>query len=285
MAQKQIISGNKMSLRSSASKQIKRIESISGNLGSIGDFLVSTMESILLSMVATAAPLLVLIFVFIMGNGIKYISSSWLAVVFILVGAVLLGLNVFFVNPSQGSQAIVSFKYWYTKINGRNKQTVIKLTPYRWAKQDGQHGTLESVYKGHRRYLACIKVHGSVSQTTFDSELEILWSLNRSSIRALERTTVRTTINMIGRPKTSPKIIAPNATPNMKKRRDEITKGVKSQGILQTIDTYVVLDSPSYQELRKKVNNQFTFYRQGLVVTAKQLYGEEINDLLQTLFG
>lgn len=285
MAVKQSISGNKMSLRSTAAKQIKRIESISGNMGSIGDFLVSTWESILLSMAALAAPILVLLFVFIMGNGSKYIGKSWISVVSIIIGAVLVSVNVFFVNPSQGSQAIVSFKYWYAKINGRSKQTVITLTPYRWAKQDGQKRTLETTYKGRRRYLSFIKIHGSVSQTTFDDELEQLWALNKNSIRALERTTVRTTINMIGRPKTAPKIIASNATPDMERRRDEIERSVKSLGRLQTINTYIVLDSPSYQELRKKVGNQFTYFRKGLVVTAQELKGEEVIDLIDQLFN
>ena len=61
MAQFQRDSGNKMSLRSEALDQIKRIDSISQSMGSLGDFLVSTLLSILASLVIFAVfPLIAL---------------------------------------------------------------------------------------------------------------------------------------------------------------------------------------------------------------------------------
>ena len=54
---------------------------------------------------------------------------------------------------------------------------------------------------------------------------------------------------------------------------------------MQTLDTYIMLDAPSWSELQKKVANQFTFYRQGLVVTAQVLSGDKLKETVQNLFA
>lgn len=285
MAQPQYFSGNKMSLRSSAGDQIHRIESISGNMGAIGDLLVSTMKSILLSLATLALPNIIMIVVFINGAGIKNLKHTWIPIVIVVIGSVLLALNVFFVNPSRGSQLIVSFQYWQKLINENHKRELIMYTPYRFAKQDASHSSLESVYKGHKKYTAVLKVHGSVSETSFDDDLVQLNKLNANSLGALEHSTVRTTINAIGKPKIKPKVLAKNATPGMQQRSAEITRTVRSIGNTQTLDTYIMIDSPTWNELEKKVANQEVFFRQGLVVTAQVLSGDELKQTMQLLFA
>ncbi|HJF09488.1 MAG TPA: hypothetical protein K8V23_01585 [Lactobacillus crispatus] len=277
-------SGNKTSLRASAGDQIHRIESISGNMGAIGDTLVSTMKSIILSAVALAAPILVLIFVFLAGSGVKNLKHTWISVVIIVIGSIMFALNVFFVNPSRGNQLIVSFKYWQKLINGTSKRVLIHPEPYRFARQDPNRASLEGLYKGRKRYTCIFKVHGSVSQTSFEDDLEQLSAINRNSIRALERTTVRTIINSIGKPVIHPKVLAKNATPGMRQRLKEITDTVRSIGNAQTLDTYIMLDAPSWAELEKKISNQEVYFRQGLVVTAKLLAGDELKETMHKLF-
>lgn len=129
-----------------------------------------------------------------------------------------------------------------------------------------------------------IKVHGTVSQTSFDDDLTQLAVINRNSLRALERTTVRTTINVIGKPAIVPKTIARNATPGMEQRLSEITRTVNNIRNAQTLDTYLMIDSPTWTELQKKVNNQIVFFRQGLVVTAQVLAGDELKETIHELF-
>lgn len=284
MAEPKYFSGNKMSLRSSALDQIKRIDSISGNLGAIGDSLVSTLKSILLSAATLAAPIIILIFVFVLGAGFKNLKHTWLPIIIIVIGSILLALNVFFVNPSRGSQFLVSLDYWHNLINNNQLRLLIHHKPYRFAKQDPNHASLEGIYRRHKRYTAIIKVHGSVSQTSFDDDLNQLCIINRNSLRALERTTVRTTINVIGKPKIEPKILAKNPTPGMKRRLQEITRTTKSIGNAQTMDTYIMLDSPTWSELQKKLASQITFFNQGLVVTARVLAGEELKETMNKLF-
>lgn len=284
MAQPREYSGNKMSLRSSAGDQIHRIESISGNLGSIGDTLVSTNKSIILSIAVLALPNIIMIFIFMYGSGIKNLKNTWIPILMVVIGSILMFLNVFFVNPSRGSQLIVSFDYWRKLIAENHERELIKHTPYRFARQDASRASLESVYKGHKRYTAVIKVHGAVSQTSFDDDLTQLTVINRNSLRALERTTVRTTINVIGKPKIENKNLSPNATPGMEQRLSEITRTVKNIRNAQTLDTYLMIDSPTWTELQKKVNNQIVFFRQGLVVTAQVLAGDELKQTIYDLF-
>lgn len=102
MAQPREYSGNKMSLRSSAGDQIHRIESISGNLGSIGDTLVSTMKSIILSIVVLALPNIFMIFIFMYGSGIKNLKHTWIPILMVVIGSILMFLNVFLLTRRVG---------------------------------------------------------------------------------------------------------------------------------------------------------------------------------------
>ena len=137
------------------------------------------MKSIILSAVALAAPILLLIFVFLAGSGVKNLKHTWIPILMVVIGSILMFLNVFFVNPSRGSQLLVSFDYWRKLIADNHKRELVKYTPYRFARQDASRASLESVYKGHKRYTAVIKVHGTVSQTSFDDDLTQLAVINR----------------------------------------------------------------------------------------------------------
>lgn len=288
MAEKKSFAGNKMSLRSGPGEQIHRISWLANNMHGLGDVLVSTQMSALAALGIGAVPLIILVFVFLMSNGAKNIGHLWLPVILVITGAVLLALNIVFVNPSQGWQFKISFQYWHRLLANNQKGVVNHCMDYRFVKQDAEKASLESVDTIHhqRRYLAVIKVHGGVSPTSFDADLNRLCQLNYASIRALERSTVRTTVNAVGRPEIKPKILAKNSTPAMRRRQEEISRANRSGASqMQTLDTYIMLDAPSWSELQKKVANQFTFYRQGLVVTAQVLSGDKLKETVQTLFA
>ncbi len=275
--------GNKASLRAGTGDSPHRINVVSGSLGKIADSVISTNKSIIFAGAVMAFPIISMVGI-IIASGVNYLALI-LPGLLIVIGSVLFGLNFFFINPSQGLQAKIGLRYWRELFSGQSKKYFIKATPYRFVKADGQKASLEGMYKGRHRFIAIAKVHGSVTQTAFDSDLAALRDLNYASIRALDRNTIRTTVNAIGVPKIEPKPLAANATEAMKVRRDEITRGVRQQGRIQTLDSYIMLDAPSWQELQKKLNNQITYWNNGLVVTAQILQGKQLKQTMDDLFA
>ena len=203
MAQFQRDSGNKMSLRSEALDQIKRIDSISQSMGSLGDFLVSTLLSILASLVIFAVFPLIALGVAVKGAGLITNAIPFIGV---LIGSFLVALNALFVNPSQGSQLLISIRYILSQFGDNNKRYWRKDRYFRFSTKDPECAVLESKYKGRTHYTLVYKVQGTVSQTSFDDDLLYLKEVNKNAIDGLEKDTVRTTINFIGIPRTKPSI-------------------------------------------------------------------------------
>lgn len=278
--------GNKMSLRSTAMKQIKRINAISNSLGSLGDLLTSTFESIILAIVVLAV---IVIIGFYATFGITHfnnVKSNILPFVLICIAALIIALNVLLINPSQGSQAIVSIKYWVDEItSSKHIQELQKVKPYRFYKRSLDRSVLESRYKKHRHYTAIFRVQGSVSRTSFNEDLVTLRNLNENSLESLDRNTTRTIINLIETPKITQKAVAANATAEMKARSHRLNDVIKQLGDVQTLETYVVLDSRNTRQLKKAINNHYNYFSQGLVVTARLLKGNELKQTIQKLFG
>lgn len=276
--------GNKASLRARPEQQLKRIESISGNMGSIGDFFVSTWLSIILSLVAFAVPIMLLILVMLAGDGHKVFIKDIIPIIMIIVGTILLTLNVFFVHPTRGDELLVSLDYWFKEIHDDHHQELIKYKPFRFYKRSLDHSILEAQYKGHKYYLTVIKVQGTVSRTSFDADLAYLHGLNKGSLEALEKDTERTIVNFIGQPKNKIKPLALNASPAMRDRAETLHRVVKDLGEMQSLETYVILDSRSVNRLMRKVSNQFNFFNRGLVVSARVLKGKELKQFVNRLF-
>ena len=281
---KRIDVGNKASLRARPDQQLKRIESISSHMGPIGDFFVSTWASILLSMVAVAAPIFLLILVMFGDDGTKVFVKDLIPMTMIIVGAILLALNVFFVHPTRGDELLVSLDYWFKSIHDDHRQELLKYKPMRFYKRSLDHSILEAQYKGHKHYLTIIKVQGTVSRTSFDADLAYLHDLNKGALEALEKDTERTIVNFIGQPKNKIKPLALNASPAMQDRAETLHRVVKDLGEMQSLETYVVLDSRSVNRLMRKVSNQFNFFNRGLVVSARVLKGKELKQIATRLF-
>lgn len=280
-----IESGNKTSLRKKATQEVHPIPGLSENLGVLGDTYSTTFSSTIMALAALAAPLIIYAFVFLVSDAGKYLGHSWISIVTVLIGSILLALNVLFVNPSYGNQLLLSFHYWSDALKGNQKQYQVYPQKFRFSNNDPSKSTLETVYQRHHVYLTVVKAHGSVSKTTFASDKKILQEINRGSLDALGLNSERAVINGIGHPTIKPKIINPNATPHMVARQQEISRGIHSLGTLQTLDTYLVISAPSYPELVQRVNNQFNYFNQGLLVSAQVLHGKKLKDTIHNLLS
>ncbi|WII29770.1 hypothetical protein [Ligilactobacillus salivarius] len=282
MAQFQPDSGNKMSLRSEALDQIKRIDSISRSMGSLGDFLVSTLLSILASLVIFAIFPLLALGLSTTGAGLLKNSVPFVGVI---IGSFLIALNALFVNPSQGSQLIISINYLLSQFGDTNKRYWRKDRYFKFSNRNPNRTVLESKYKGRTHYTLVYKVQGMVSQTSFDDDLLYLKIINKNAINSLEKDTIRTTVNFIGIPRTKPKTLNPNATREMQLRQRTLSRIVTGLQDTQVLETYIVLDNESYDSLMKKARAHEVFFNQGMVVTYHMLKGDELKKLINKLYA
>lgn len=276
-------SGNKTSLRKKATQETHPIPVISENLGVLGDTYSSTFASSLMALVALAGPIIIFILIFFSTNAGKYLGRSWISIVMIVIGSILLAMNVFFVNPSYGNQLRLSMRFCSEVVKGSKKQYQVYPNLYRFSNNDPSKSTLETIYQKHHVYFSVIKAHGSVSKTTFDEDLAILKNINKGSLDALGLTAQRDIINGVGHPVIHPKHINKNATPNMITREKEISRGIHSLGTLQTLDTYVIIVAPSYAELIQRINAEFKYFNKGLLISAQVLQGKKLQETIHSL--
>lgn len=278
-------SGNKMSLRSSAMDQIKRVSWISKNLGVLGDMLTSTFKSILIASIVAALPIIVSVPLAFQSCGGANAGKNLVFFIFSTIGAVMLGLNILMINPSQGSQLKVSFKFISRMVNDSHLKELQDVKPYRFYRNDRSKATLESRYKRKRRYTSIFQVQGAISRTSFEEDLVHLRNLQRDLMKTMQRDTVRTTINYIGVPKIKRKTVAENATPEMQARAYDLTSVIDDLGDMQVLKTYIVLTSSNPRNLQKEVENHMHYFGKGLTVTAKLLASEELKKTMKQLFS
>lgn len=278
-------SGNKMSLRSSAMDQIKRVSWISKNLGTLGDMLTSTFKSILIASIVAALPIIVSVPLAFQSCGGANAGKNLVFFIFSTIGAVMLGLNILMINPSQGSQLKVSFRFISRMVNDSHLKELQDVKPYRFYRNDRSKATLESRYKRKRRYTSIFQVQGAISRTSFEEDLVQLRNLQRDLMKTMQRDTVRTTINYIGVPKIKRKIVAENATPEMRARAYDLERVIDDLGDMQVLKTYIVLTSGNPRNLKKEVENHMHYFEKGLTVTAKLLAGEELKKTMKQLFS
>lgn len=285
MAKQTIYAGNKVSLRASAFQQIHRVESIASTLGVLGDMLVSTTLSCLIALASLGGGALYGFHLITTGPGLNDIAGTVIPALLVMAGTVLIALNVLFVNPSQGSQFVVSFKYWKDLVNDSQKGYLQKPKPFKLSKNSLDKSIIETISNKKRWFFNVFKVQGKVSTTSFDDELEYLSKLNKEALGSLERDTVRTTMTFIGKPKIRRKKTAVNATPEMEERIREIERVTKSIKNAQTIETFVVIASPNAQALRNKSNAQRNFWERGLVTMYYGLKENELKKFMRKVMG
>lgn len=274
-----------MSLRQTAFTIVHRVEFISNMLGPLGDMLSSTWISIILSIVVGGFSIIGALLLVALGTGLNNLGNVLLPFIAIVLGAALLTINVLMVNPSQGSQFKVSFRYWINELYDSKKGYRIKLKPFAFSKKSEEKDIIEQIFDGKRYYFTVIKIQGKVSQTSFDSDLLALSDLNKDSLGALERDTQRTVVNYIGTPHIKEKVLPSNATPAMKRRLETLSRVINELDDAQTLETYMILASKNYKILRVKRNNQFKHLNAGLVTTAYQIRGTEAKKVIKKLLG
>lgn len=274
-----------MSLRQTAFTIVHRVEFISNILGPLGDMLSSTWISIILSIVVGGFSIIGALLLVALGTGLNNLGNVLLPFIAIVLGAALLTINVLMVNPSQGSQFKVSFRYWINELYDSKKGYRIKLKPFAFSKKSEEKDIIEQIFDGKRYYFTVIKIQGKVSQTSFDSDLLALSDLNKDSLGALERDTQRTVVNYIGTPHIKEKVLPSNATPSMKRRLETLSRVINELDDAQTLETYMILASKNHKILRVKRNNQFKHLNAGLVTTAYQIKGTEAKKVIKKLLG
>ncbi len=274
-----------MSLRQTAFTIVHRVEFISNILGPLGDMLSSTWISIILSIVVGGFSIIGALLLVALGTGLNNLGNVLLPFIAIVLGAALLTINVLMVNPSQGSQFKVSFRYWINELYDSKKGYRIKLKPFAFSKKSEEKDIIEQIFDGKRYYFTVIKIQGKVSQTSFDSDLLALSDLNKDSLGALERDTQRTVVNYIGTPHIKEKVLPSNATPSMKRRLETLSRVINELDDAQTLETYMILASKNHKILRVKRNNQFKHLNAGLVTTAYQIKGIEAKKVIKKLLG
>lgn len=274
-----------MSLRQTAFTIVHRVEFISNILGPLGDMLSSTWISIILSIVVGGFSIIGALLLVALGTGLNNLGNVLLPFIAIVLGAALLTINVLMVNPSQGSQFKVSFRYWINELYDSKKGYRIKLKPFAFSKKSEEKDIIEQIFDGKRYYFTVIKIQGKVSQTSFDSDLLALSDLNKDSLGALERDTQRTVVNYIGTPHIKEKVLPSNATPSMKRRLETLSRVINELDDAQTLETYMILASKNHKILRFKRNNQFKHLNAGLVTTAYQIKGTEAKKVIKKLLG
>lgn len=278
-------SGNRFSLRSKTNHIIKRIDFVSNRLGALGELLVTTMESMLITLFPMAFGIY-LMFHFAWAEHGKLIKPNLLPIALILAGTILICLNTLMVNPSFGSQFIVSLKFLSKKISTRKERKEwIKFSPYKFYKEIIDKSVLETRYKGKKRLVVVYQVRGSVSNINFDSDLEYLAKKNSQLLRNMERDTVITTINSIQSTKIELKKIPDNATPAMIRKRDlnyKITSNLRHN---QQIDTKIIIVAPDEDVLRARIESAETAFRQGLVIGYRRIKGKELKKSFYDIYG
>ncbi|STE38125.1 hypothetical protein [Enterococcus mundtii] len=278
-------SGNRFSLRSKTNHIIKRIDFISNRLGALGELLVTTMESLLITLFPMAFGLY-LVFHYAWAEHGKLIKPNLIPIALIILGTFLVCLNTLMVNPSFGSQFLVSIKFLSKKISTRNERKGwTKFFPYRMYKDINDKSVLETRYKGRKRLIVMYQVRGSVSNINFESDLEYLAKRNSQLLRNMERNTVITTVNSIQSTKIELKNLPDNATPAMIRKRDlnhKITSNLRHN---QQIDTKVVIAAPDEDVLRARIESIETAFRQGLVIGYHRIKGDDLKKSFYEIYG
>ncbi|KRL79204.1 hypothetical protein FC36_GL000857 [Ligilactobacillus equi DSM 15833 = JCM 10991] len=276
-------SGNKFPLRAKGSDMLKRFGIISDHIGALGDVLVSTWGTIVMSFVVV---LLGVFVVFIIGS--KYteiLLQNIPALVIFMLSIIGIALQVFFVNPSQGMQFKVSTHFLRRRFD-RFGRTIApeKLRPFRFAKNVDTKDVLVRDTADGITYLALYSVTGVYSPVSFDNELERYANLDANVLANLERDTTLTTAVGITRVEATKLELPDNATQAMIiERNRRYQKSIRDSNNKKIVTT-MVLSAPSLEILQKRMNSLEIQFRNGLVVGYYRLSGAELKKAIKEIY-
>lgn len=276
--------GNRANLRSKAVNQIKRVTAISEHLGALGDFLVTTWGGVLVSLGVLAVGF-IFIFLVLRLADMHIFFENMLPALLMLIGVVLLALNALLTNPVQGSQAIVSAKFIFTKIKNFGTSKIRRREKWFRFWDNGKKDIIETIYRRKHYYVAVYNVRGIVSPTTFDSDLEVAASADEGLLHNNERDTTLVTVVSIDKTHVERRDLPKNATPAMIKKRNLQYSLTANLPYNQQITTSILVVAPNANTLKNRVTHLESAFHQGLVVGYKRLKGKDAQAVFMEIFG
>ena len=276
--------GNRANLRSKAVNQIKRVTAISEHLGALGDFLVTTWGGVLIS-ISILAIGFILIFLVLRLADMHIFFENALPALLMLIGVILVALNALLTNPVQGSQAIVSTKFIFTKM--RNFGTSKVRRQEKWFRfwDNGKKDIIETTHRRKHYYIAVYNVRGIVSPTTFDSDLELAASADEGLLHNNERDTTLVTVVSIDQTHVKKRELPKNATPAMIQKRNLQYNLTANLPYNQQISTSMLMVAPNANILKNRITHLESAFHQGLVVGYKRLKGKDAQAVFMEIFG
>lgn len=275
--------GNRANLRSKAINQIKRVTAISEHLGALGEFLVTTWGSVLMSL-GILGIWAIIVFAIVKSAGLEIIGQNIIPTIFLIVGIIILTLNILLINPVQGSQLLVSSKFVFKKVKefgkvkGRQKEKWWRF----W--DNGKQDIIETVVGKHHYYLLAYNVRGIVSPTTFESDLEIAATADEELLLNSDRKIVITTIVSIDKTSVKKRSLPNNATAAMQKKRN-LQYNLTVNNNHQQIKTSILLTAQNINLLKQGNSHLQAAFSKGLVIGYKRLKGQDMKNVFQEVFG
>lgn len=281
MASKNKYSGNKFSLRAKPTDMLKRWEFVSSRLGVLGDILISTWGSTIITLVV-----LIIGFFFIFRLVIKYnaiILQNIPVIILIIIGTLCMALQTLFINPSEGSQFKVSIRFLKRKFYQLSKnRTYVKLRPYRFARNTDERDILVDNSNGN--FIAGYSVIGVVSPTTFDDDLAFYTELNKTVLTNLEKDTTLVTDVAINKVVARKLVLPDNATQEMIIERNRRYNRSAQNHDNKNIEIRMFLVSPTIEILQKRRSNLEAQLSNGLVVGYYQLSGADLKKGVKKIY-
>lgn len=276
-------SGNKFSLRGKPTDILKRISAISDHMGALGDILVSTWGSIIISLLVLIVGLFAIVFVVFQYKAI--ILKNIPAIILMFIGTICIALQFLLIDPSEGSQIMVSVRFLQRKFKQLTEsKAFVKLRPFRFVSEIETKDVIQKPVRGRLEYIAGYSVTGVVSPTSFEDDLEYYVQREAGVLANLERDTTLTTTVSISKVKPKKLDVPSNASQGMlierQQRYQRIAKNVNNKKIV----TNMFLTAPTLETLQKRRQNLEAQLAGGLVVGYSRLANRDFKKALKDIY-
>ncbi|WP_279036236.1 MULTISPECIES: hypothetical protein [Lactobacillaceae] len=282
MASRNRYSGNKFSLRAKPTDMLRRWDFVSNRLNVLGDILISTWGSTIVTLVV-----LIIGFFFIFRLFVKYnaiILQNIPVIILITIGTLCIALQTLFINPSEGSQFKVSIRFLRRKFYQLSKnKTYVKLRPYRFARNTDERDVLVDNSNGN--FIAGYLVTGVVSPTSFDADLAFYTELNKTVLTNLEKDTTLVTDVAINKVIAQKLALPDNATQEMIIERNRRYNRSVQNRENKNIEIRMFLVSPTIEILQKRRSNFEVQLSNGLVVGYYPLSGSGLKKSIRKIYS
>lgn len=275
------ISGNKFSLRSRALDLIKKWGFVSNRLGPLGDMLISTWASTIIAFtILMAGAVLILI---LATNHLPIILQNIVPLILLGVGIFGIALQFLLINPSEGFQIIVSYKYLKHKFDSFvDSRGYKKVRPFTFIPENPEKDIIKMVDKNV--YIAGYSVVGVYSPTSFTSDLKEYAKLDATLLTNIERDTTIITDISINKVVPEKLELPDNATQAMLIARNLRYQKSSSNLNNKNIKTNIYVSSPSLEVLQKRRARLEMQFRQGLVLGYQQLHKNDLKKAIKSIY-